>query len=382
MAKRDYYEILGVSRNADDDEIKRAYRKLAMQYHPDRNPDDSEAEVRFKEINEAYAVLKDSDSRATYDRFGHAAFEQGGGGRPGGGGGPGGFGFEGFADIFDEMFGDMMGGGRRGGGAPHGADLRFNLEISLEDAFNGKDTQINVPTWVICDSCDGSGAQPGSKPVACPTCDSRGRVRMQQGFFTIERACPSCHGQGKVIEDPCNDCEGVGRQHKEKTLQLNIPSGVEDGTRIRLANEGEAGLRGAPPGDLYIFLSIKPHRFFQREGANLFCRVPVPMTTAALGGEIEVPTMNGGRAKLNIPAGSQSGTQFRMKGKGMPVLRSNAKGDLYIQVSVEVPVNLTKRQRELLEEFREESGDDNDTHHPESHGFFSRVKEFFEDLRD
>lgn len=380
MAKRDYYEILGVSRDAGDDEIKKAYRKLAMKYHPDRNPGDSDAEVKFKEASEAYEVLKDADSRATYDRFGHAAFEQGGGRRPGGGGGFGGF--EGFADIFDEMFGDMMGGGRRGGGAPHGADLRYDLEITLEDAFNGKDTQIHIPTWISCETCEGSGAQPGSKPVTCPTCGSRGRVRMQQGFFTIERACPSCHGQGKVIEDPCDDCDGVGRQQQEKTLQVNIPAGVEDGTRIRLANEGEAGLRGAPPGDLYIFLSLKPHRFFQRDGANLFCRVPIPMTTSALGGEIEVPTMNGGRAKLTVPAGTQSGTQFRMKGKGMPVLRSNAKGDLYIQVSVEVPVNLTKRQRELLEEFREESGEDSDRHHPESHGFFSRVKEFFEDLRD
>jgi molecular chaperone DnaJ len=375
MARQDYYETLGVSRNASADELKKAYRKMAMQFHPDRNPDNPDAEQRFKEINEAYGVLKDDQSRAAYDRFGHAAFENGGAR----GGGGGGFDFTGFADIFDEMFGDFVGGGRRGA-AQHGADLRFNLEISLEDAYHGKDTQIRIPTTVGCDSCHGSGAEADSQPVACPSCNGRGRVRAQQGFFTIERACPTCRGQGRVIENPCNACDGVGRVHKEKTLQVNIPAGVDDGTRIRLSGEGEAGMRGAPPGDLYIFLSIRAHRFFQRDGANLYCRVPIPVTTAALGGTVEVPALDGARARVNIPAGTQAGAQFRLKGKGMPVLRSKATGDLYIQVSVEVPVNLTKRQRELLEEFQQESG--NATHHPESSGFFSRVKEFFEDLTE
>lgn len=377
MAKRDYYETLGVERGAGEDELKKAYRKLAMQYHPDRNPGDAEAERKFKELSEAYAVLKDPQTRAAYDRFGHAGVDGSAGGR-----GPGGFDFTGFADIFDEMFGDIMGGGGRRGGTPSGADLRFNLEISLDEAYHGKQTQIRVPTWVACEACDGSGAEPGSKPIGCPTCSGRGRVRMQQGFFTIERTCPSCHGQGQVIETPCKACEGVGRVHREKTLQVNIPAGVEDGTRIRLAGEGEAGLRGGPPGDLYIFLAIAPHRFFQREGANLFCRVPVPMTTAALGGSVEVPTLDGSRAKVTIPEGTQAGTQFRLRGKGMPVLRSKATGDLYIQVGVEVPVGLTRRQRELLEEFQTECGEDGGSHHPESRGFFSRVKEFFEDLRD
>ena len=378
MAKRDYYETLGVARGASDDELKKAYRKLAMQYHPDRNPGDAEAEKKFKELNEAYGVLKDSKTRAAYDRFGHAGVD---GAAAGGGAGPGGFDFTGFADIFDEMFGDIMGGARRGG-APSGADLRYNMEITLEEAYHGKEAQIRVPTWVGCESCDGSGAEPGSKPITCNTCNGRGRVRMQQGIFSIERACPACGGQGQVIETPCKACEGAGRIHREKTLQVNIPAGVEDGTRIRLSGEGEAGRRGGPPRDLYIFLSVAPHRFFQREGPNLFCRVPVPMTTAALGGAVEVPTLEGGRAKVTIPEGTQAGTQFRLRGKGMPVLRSKSMGDLYIQVNVEVPVEITKRQRELLEEFQLECGEDGGSHHPESRGFFSRVKEFFDDLRD
>ncbi|HLW28026.1 MAG TPA: molecular chaperone DnaJ [Kiloniellales bacterium] len=377
MAKRDYYETLGVERGASEEELKKAYRKLAMKYHPDRNPGDAEAEKTFKEINEAYGVLKDPQMRAAYDRFGHAGID----GAAGRGGGAGGFDFTGFADIFDEMFGDIMGGARRGG-APAGADLRYNMDISLEEAYHGKQAQIRVPTWVGCESCNGSGAEAGSRPVSCPTCQGRGRVRMQQGFFTIERACPGCGGQGQVIESPCKTCDGAGRVHREKTLQVNIPSGVEDGTRIRLAGEGEAGKRGGPPGDLYIFLSITPHRFFQREGANLYCRVPVPVTTAALGGAVEVPTLEGGRAKVTIPEGTQAGTQFRLRGKGMPVLRSKNKGDLYIQVTVEVPVQLTKRQRELLEEFQKECGEDGGSHHPESRGFFSRVKEFLDDLRE
>jgi molecular chaperone DnaJ len=385
MAKRDYYEILGIERSASADEIKKAYRKLAMQYHPDRNPEDEDAERRFKEVNEAYGVLKDQQSRAAYDRFGHSAFEGAAGGGPGGGfggGAAGGFGgFGGFADIFDEMFGEFAGAARRSGPA-HGADLRYNMEVTLDEAYEGKQATIRIPTSVACDACGGSGAEPGTSPTGCPSCHGRGRIRAQQGFFTIERTCPTCHGRGQVIEDPCKACAGLGTVQKEKTLQVNIPAGVEDGTRIRLAGEGEAGVRGGPAGDLYIFLSVAPHRFFQRDGANLYCRVPIPMTTAALGGSIEVPTIDGTRAKVSIPEGTQGGAQFRLRGKGMPVLRSRSSGDLYIQVSVEVPRALTKRQKELLEEFREESEEGHETHHPESHGFFARVKEFFEDLTD
>lgn len=377
MSKQDYYATLEVEKTASAEDLKRAYRKLAMQHHPDRNPDDPEAERKFKEINEAYAILKDDKARAAYDRFGHAAFEN-----SGGPGGPGGFDFTGFADIFDEMFGEFMGGRRGNGGVQHGADLRYNMEIELEDAYAGKTSQIRVPTSVTCESCLGSGAESGSKPTACPSCQGRGRVRAQQGFFTIERTCPTCQGQGRIIEKPCKPCGGAGRVQKEKTLQVNIPAGVEDGTRIRLAGEGEAGLRGAPPGDLYIFLTVKPHRLFQRDGANLFCRMPVPMTTAALGGAVEVPAIDGSRARITLPPGSQAGQQFRLKGKGMRVLRSNATGDLYVQVAVEVPQNLTRRQRELLEQFDQESQGKNETHHPESHGFFARVKDFFEDLSD
>jgi molecular chaperone DnaJ len=378
MAKQDYYEMLGVSQSAGKDEIKKAYRKLAMKYHPDRNPGDAEAEAKFKEIGEAYEVLSDDQKRAAYDRFGHGAFEQGGGG-PGGMGGFGGFGAGGFADIFDEMFGDMMGGGRRRSSG-RGADLRYDMEITLEEAFTGKQAQIKVPTSVSCDSCEGTGAEPGSKPVNCTTCNGDGRIRQQQGFFTIERTCPACGGAGQSIDKPCKACDGAGRVHRERSLQVNIPEGVEDGTRIRLAGEGEAGMRGAPAGDLYIFLSVKPHRIFEREGANMACRVPIPMTTAALGGTIEVPVIDGTRAKINIPEGTQSGTQFRLKGKGMTVVRSNARGDMYVQVEVEVPKNLTKRQKELLREFDGESEGKKTS--PESEGFLSRIKEFWEDLTD
>ncbi len=377
MAKRDYYDILGVARDASPDEMKSAYRKLALKFHPDKNPGDPEAEQKFKELNEAYGILKDEQSRAAYDRFGHAAFEGGGGPRAGGGR-AGGFG--GFADIFDEMFGDFMGGGGGGGRAMHGADLRYNMEITLEEAFAGKEAQIRVPTSVNCDACDGSGAEPGSRPVNCSTCGGHGRVRAQQGFFTIERTCPSCHGQGQTIDKPCKTCGGEGRQRKEKTLQVNIPSGVEDGTRIRLAGEGEAGVRAAPSGDLYIFLSIKPHAFFEREGAHLRCKVPILMTTAALGGSVEVPNLDGSRSKVTVPEGTQAGQQFRLRGKGMPVLRSAARGDLYIQVDVEIPQKLTKKQKEILRQFEEATGDEK--HNPQSHGFFARVKEFFEDLTE
>jgi molecular chaperone DnaJ len=378
MAKRDFYEVLGVSKTADADELKRAYRKLAMTHHPDRNPGDKSAEQKFKEINEAYDVLKDDQKRAAYDRYGHAAFENGGRG-------PGDFGFGGgfsggFADIFEEMFGAMGAGRRTQAGPARGNDLRYNLEISLEDAFKGKQTTIRVNTFAHCETCHGSGAEPGTRPVSCRTCHGQGRVRAQQGFFTIERTCPTCHGSGQTIEKPCKACGGQGRVRKEKTLSVNIPQGVEDGTRIRLAGEGEVGPQGAPPGDLYIFVGITQHPIFQRDGANIFCRVPIPFTTAALGGAIEVPTVDGGRTRITVPPGTQYGHQFRLRGKGMPVLRSPARGDMYVQAVIETPVNLTKRQQELLREF-EKAGEKEKTN-PESEGFFARVKEFFEDLRE
>jgi molecular chaperone DnaJ len=377
---RDYYEVLGVERGADGETLKKAYRRLAMQHHPDRNPGDGEAEKRFKELNEAYDVLKDDQKRAAYDRFGHAAFENGGGR----GGADFGFNFaSGFADIFDEMFGDFTGrGGRQGanGGGGRGADLRYNLEVTLEDAFRGKQATIRVPTTVACEDCTGTGAAKGSKPTQCDHCHGRGRVRAQQGFFTIERTCPVCQGSGRVIKTPCKTCHGHGRVRKEKTLSVNIPAGVEDGTRIRLGGEGEAGLRGAPPGDLYIFLSLAPHRLFQRDGANVYCRVPIPMTTAALGGSIEVPCVDGSRARITIPPGTQPGHQFRMKGKGMSVMRTAQRGDMYVETAVETPVHLSKRQKELLEEF-ERVGHNEETS-PESAGFFSKVREFWNDLTE
>lgn len=381
MSKRDYYEVLGCQKGASADELKKAYRKLAMQYHPDRNPDDPGAEAKFKELNEAYDVLKDEQKRSAYDRFGHAAFEQGmGGGR--GGGGDFGFGGGGFADIFDEMFGEFMGGGgRRGQASGRGADLRFNMDITLEEAFAGKTATVTVPSSAPCDECKGSGGAGGAQPVSCPTCHGAGKVRAQQGFFTIERTCPTCQGMGRVIKDPCRVCGGAGRVRKEKTLQVTIPAGVEDGTRIRLAGEGEAGMRGAPPGDLYIFLSLAQHRLFQRDGANIYCRVPIPMVTAALGGSIDVPTIDGTLAKVTIPPGTQSGNQFRLRNKGMSVLRSPARGDMFIQAVVEIPVNLTPRQIELLKEF-EGAGDSDGKHSPESHGFFAKVKELWKDLTD
>jgi molecular chaperone DnaJ len=375
MAKRDYYETLGIARGASEQELKSAYRRLAKECHPDRNPGDMRAEIRFKELSEAYEVLKDPQKRAAYDHFGHAAFE-------GGMGGARGFGPDfasSMSDIFDDLFGEFM-GGRRGGqrqrsSRERGADLRYNLEISLAEAYAGKTAQICVPTSVSCETCSGSGARAGTKPTSCPTCGGYGKVRASQGFFTIERTCPNCQGRGETIEDPCQTCHGSGRVTKERTLSVNIPQGVEDGTRIRLAGEGEAGLRGGPAGDLYIFLSIKPHEFFQRDGADIFCKVPISMTTAALGGQIEVPTVDGAATRVKIPEGSESGKQFRLKGKGMPVLRSKVAGDMYIQVEVETPKNLTKRQRELLEEFERQSHKETS---PESAGFFARVKDFFE----
>jgi molecular chaperone DnaJ len=381
MSKRDYYEVLGVAKTATEAEMKSAFRKLAMQYHPDKNPGDHAAEVKFKEINEAYQTLSDAQKRAAYDRFGHAAFANGGAGA----GGPG-FGndFSDFmSDIFENFFGDGRGGGagagrgRGSGGRERGSDMRYNLEITLEEAFTGKNATLKIPTAITCEVCGGTGAKAGSKPKPCPTCGGLGRVRATQGFFSIERACPNCHGRGEVIDDPCGNCGGAGRVTRERTLQVNVPAGVEDGTRIRLSGEGEAGVRGGPAGDLYIFLALKPHAFFQRDGADLFSRVPISLVTAALGGEFKVPTLDGSEAKVKVPEGTQTGKQFRLRGKGMPVLRSRDVGDLYIQVVVETPQNLTKRQRELLMEFDAECSKET---HPESSGFFSRVREFFDGL--
>ncbi|MBI2718471.1 MAG: molecular chaperone DnaJ [Rhizobiales bacterium] len=388
MAKRDYYDVLGVGRSADEKELKAAFRKLAKQLHPDANPGDKTMEAKFKEINEAYDVLKDPQKKAAYDRFGHQAFENGG---MGAGRGPGsagaGFGPEftsSMSDIFEDLFGDFMGGGgqgrgrgrgQRGGtGAARGADLRYNMEISLTEAFTGKTAQIRVPSSVACEVCHGTGAKSGSAPKTCATCNGQGAVRSQSGFFTVERTCPTCQGRGQVISDPCSNCGGQGRVTKERMLSVNIPAGVEDGTRIRLASEGEAGLRGGPSGDLYIFLSVKPHEFFQRDGADLFCKVPVSMTVAAMGGDIEVPTIDGKKARVTIPEGTQAGKQFRLKNKGMPVLRSAQAGDMYIQVSVETPVNLTRRQRELLKEFEKDARHNS----PESEGFFAKAKAFWD----
>ncbi|MBT6404057.1 MAG: molecular chaperone DnaJ [Rhodospirillaceae bacterium] len=383
MADKDFYQTLGVDRGADAATLKSAYRKLAKELHPDRNPDNADAERQFKEINQAYDILKDDDKRAAYDRYGHEAFEGGAGG-PGGGQGGGGFDFSGggFADIFDEMFGM---GGRGGGGrrqaSTRGSDLRYNLDVNLEDAFAGKQTRVRVNASAACDSCHGSGAAGGADPVGCPSCQGAGKVRARQGFFTVERTCPTCHGAGRVVDNPCGVCSGAGRMDKEKTLSVNVPAGIEDGTRIRVAGEGEAGLRGGPPGDLYIFVTIRPHRFFRRDGADIQCRVPIPMTTASLGGSIEVPTIDGARARVNIPAGTQTGQQFRLRSKGMSVLRANARGDMYVQAQIETPVDLTKDQRDLLKQF-EDAGGGSTKHSPESEGFFTKVKEFWDDLKD
>src|SRR6201987_4388439 len=346
--KRCYYETLEVERNADDGKLKAAFRKLAMKWHPDRNPGDAQSEIKFKEINEAYEVLKDGDKRAAYDRFGHAAFEQGGGM---GGGHPGfGAGFaSSFSDIFEDLFG--MAGQRSRGGRERGADLRYNMEITLEEAFAGKTAQVEIPVSVTCESCSGTGAKAGTKPKSCSTCGGAGRVRQAQGFFTLERTCPGCQGRGQMIEDPCPSCSGSGRVTRERTLSVNIPQGVEIATASGLAGKGEAAVAGGPPGDLYIFLSLTTHQFFQRDGADLHCRVPISMVTAALGGEFEVPTIDKGKTKVKVPAGTQSGRRFRIASKGMPVLRSRQTGDMYVQVVVETPQNLTKRQQELLAEF-------------------------------
>ena len=381
MAKRDFYEVLGIERGASEDEIKKAYRKKAKELHPDRNADNPNAEDQFKEVNEAYDALKDPERKAAYDRFGHAAFE-GGGPRPGGGGGfhqQGDF-ASAFSDVFDDLFGDFMGGrGRPGGGrrASRGSDLRYNMRIKLEDAYTGTQKTINVPTSVQCDTCEGTGAEGGAEPTTCPTCSGMGKVRAQQGFFTVERTCPTCNGLGQTIKNPCKTCHGAGRVEKERALSVNIPAGVETGTRIRLAGEGEAGLRGGRAGDLYIFIEVRDHPLFEREGTHLHCRVPVSMATAALGGDIEVPTIDGGKSRVKIPEGSQSGRQMRLRGKGMPALRGGVPGDMFIELAVETPVNLTARQKEMLREFDKLSAENN----PQSKSFFSAVKSFWDSMK-
>jgi molecular chaperone DnaJ len=384
MAKRDYYEVLGVSKGASAEEIKKAYRAKAKELHPDRNADKPDAEAQFKEVNEAYDVLKDADKKAAYDRFGHAAFDGGmaGGARAGGfGGAPGQGDFaSAFSDVFEDLFGDFMGGqrgGARRGRATRGSDLRYNLSIGLEDAYSGLQKQITVPTAVACGACSGTGSEGGSEPVTCPTCSGMGKVRAQQGFFTVERTCPTCSGVGQIVKNPCKTCAGAGRVQKDRALSVNIPAGVETGTRIRLSGEGEAGLRGGPAGDLYIFIEVADHPLFQRDGMDLYCRVPVPMTRAALGGEVEVPTIDGGRSRVKVPEGSQSGRQMRLRGKGMPALRGSGIGDMYIELAVETPVKLNAEQKELLRRFEESCAKSNN---PDASGFFDKVRKFWDDL--
>lgn len=381
MAK-DYYAILNVKRDASEDEMKKAYRKLAMKYHPDKNPGDKKAEEKFREATQAYDILRDPQKRSAYDRYGEAAFEQqqSGGHSQGFGGFQEGFGFGGssFADIIDEMFGGGFQGGRSAQAQQSGADVRYNLDISLEEAYQGKTANIKFATLVGCVSCKGSGGESGAKPINCSACHGRGKVRSQQGFFTIERACATCGGMGQVIANPCRPCNGSGRVRKEKNLEVKIPAGVEEGTRIRVTKEGEAGLRGAPSGDLYVFLNIKQHPLFKRNGADIICKVPIQMVTATLGGEIEVPTIDGAKASVKIPSGTQHGQQFRLKGKGMSVLRMTGRGDMIIEAKIEIPVNLTKAQKTLLEEFSNLGK--NEKNSPESSGFFAKVKDFFEDF--
>jgi len=380
---QDYYELLGVEKSADAAAIKSAFRKLAMKYHPDRNPGDEEAEKKFKEIGEAYEVLSDEQKKAAYDRFGHAAFQNGGMGGAGGGMGGGGFASGAFSDIFEDIFGDFMGGGgggrqRQRSSAQRGADLKYDLDINLQEAFEGAQKEITIPSSEACEVCEGSGAKPGTSPQTCGMCGGVGRVRAQQGFFTVERTCPTCNGTGQIIAEPCDNCGGQGRVRKNRTLQVEIPAGVEDGTRIRLTGEGEAGLRGGPFGDLYLFVGVESHDLFERDGADLYCDVHVPMVTAALGGEVEVPTIEGGRVKIKIPEGSQTGTKFRLKSSGMTQLRRKARGDMFVELSVEVPTNLSPRQRELLKEFCEEgAGEDC----PKSNDFLGKAKTFWDKLQ-
>ncbi len=382
MAKRDYYEVLGAPKGASAEELKKAYRTKAKELHPDRNTDNPNAEAQFKEINEAYDVLKDADKKAAYDRYGHAAFE-GGRGPGGGGGGNGDFGAS-FSDVFEDLFGDFMGRGGQGaqGGrrsrAQRGSDLRYNLRVSLEESFKGVHKTITVPSAVACDVCSGTGAEGGAEPVTCPTCSGMGKVRAQQGFFTVERTCPTCAGAGQTIKNPCKSCGGAGRTERERSLSVNIPAGVETGTRIRLSGEGEAGMRGGPTGDLYIFIETRDHPIFQRDGVNLFCRVPVSMITAALGGEVEVPTIDGGKSRVKVPAGTQTGKQLRLRSKGMPALRGGVAGDMMIELAVETPVNLTSRQKELLTEFEKVGAENNN---PEGSSFFAKVKGFWDGMK-
>lgn len=389
----DYYKILGIEKGANADEIKKAYRKQAMKYHPDQNKGDSAAEEKFKEVNHAYDVLKDEQKRAAYDRYGAAAFDGSmgpGAGSGGAGFGGGGFGAGSFSDIFEDMFGDFMGGqrggGRGNGGATRGSDMQYTMEISLDDAFKGKEAKIKIPVNDTCDLCKGSGAESGSSAQTCSTCDGIGRVRQQQGFFTIERGCPTCGGAGTFIKSPCKKCAGSGRTRTDKTLKVKIPAGVETGRRIRLTGEGEAGVRGGPRGDLYVLLSVKPHKLFQRDGANLYCRVPITVTRAALGGEVQVPTIEGTRATVKVPAGTQTGQQFRLKSKGMSILRSESRGDMYIEIFVETPVNLNKKQQDLLRDLDAsmggETGSATNKNSPESSGFFKKMKEFWDDLSE
>ena len=380
MAKRDYYEVLGVSRGASAEEIKKAYRAKAKELHPDRNKDNPQAESDFKEANEAYDVLKDETRKAAYDRYGHAAFDGSMGGGPRGGAGRQGDFASAFSDVFEDLFGDFMGG--RGGAGPRsraqrGSDLRYNLRVTLEEAYAGVQKSINVPTSVACGSCSGTGAEGGSEPQTCPTCSGMGKVRAQQGFFTVERTCPTCAGAGQIVKNPCRTCQGAGRVEKERQLSVNIPAGVETGTRIRLAGEGEAGMRGGPSGDLYIFIEVREHALFQRDGTNLFCRIPVSIATAALGGEVEVPTIDGGRSRVRIPEGAQTGKQMRLRNKGMPALRGGGNGDMLIELAVETPVNLTARQKEILREFEKLSENNN----PESSSFFSKVRSFWDGMK-
>lgn len=387
MAQQCYYDILGVQRDADSGAIKSAFRKRAMQYHPDRNKDNPEAEQKFKELGEAYEILSDAQKRAAYDRFGHAAFQNGGGanGFARGFGGAGGMG--GFADIFDDIFSEFTGGrGGRRAGPGRGADLKYNLTITLEEAFYGKKAEIKVPGSSPCETCEGSGARPGSGPVVCSTCKGAGRVRMQQGFFTIERTCPHCNGEGRMISDPCADCGGQGRVRRERTLSVDVPAGIEDGTRIRLSGEGEAGPRGGPEGDLYIFVSVAQHDLFERDGPDLYCAFPIPMTTAALGGEFETPTIDGGRVNIKVPEGVQTGKRFRVRGKGMTQLDQSGRGhvrrrgDLYVEVQVETPTGLTAEQKDLLKQFCEAGGGEASC--PQSRGFFERARKFWDNVTD
>jgi molecular chaperone DnaJ len=376
----DYYEMLEVERGADEATLKSAYRRLAMKWHPDRNPGDAAAEQKFKSINEAYDVLKDPQKRAAYDRFGHAAFKQGGAG----GGFGGGQDFGGFADIFESVFGEFMGGQRGGrrGGPTRGSDLRYDLEMTLEEAFHGRQASLIIDVAAACEPCSGSGAKPGTSARTCTTCGGSGRVGMRQGLFMVERTCPACHGQGQIIADPCDSCGGAGRVEKRKDINVNVPKGVDDGTRIRVAGEGEAGMRGGPPGDLYIFVHLKAHPIFKRDGTTLFTLAPLSITTAALGGEIDVPALDKQPTSIKIPAGTQTGKQFRVRGRGMPALNGGGYGDLVIQVEVETPVKLTKRQRELLEEFQTIELAEGGRNTPKSQSFFDKLKDAWNELTD